>query len=125
DSSGETVSTLPNGEPTTFSARIRFTEAVNNPIFSVSLANGARVPLFTASSDWSGKPSGKFEAGEEVVWRIEFDNPLGPDRYTVTPSVTIRDGATLAARERMSSVVVTRIAAGPLVDIPFSEELRR
>ena len=125
DSDGKRLTTLTSGADVAFSARIRFVEAVRNPIFSVTLSSSARIPLFSASSEWSKQPSGQFAAGEELVWKVEFKNALGPDRYGVTPAVTLRDGATLAARERISSVVVTRTNPGPLVDIPFTEQIVR
>ena len=57
---------------------------------------------------------------------MSFDNVLGPDRYSVTPSVTLGGGATLAVRERMLSFVVTRSApTGALIDIPFEQRVER
>ena len=51
---------------------------------------------------------------------------LGPDRYGVTPSVTLGGGAVLALKERMATVVVTRSApTGALIDIPFEQEIER
>ena len=44
----------------------------------------------------------------------------------MTPSVTLGGGATLAVRERLLSVVVTRSApTGALVDIPFDQRVER
>jgi hypothetical protein len=106
--------------------QIRFTAVVTNPIFSVTLHNSAGIPLLSVSSGWGSEPAGDFQAGERVRWAASFDNVLGPDRYTLTPSVTLGGGAVLALRERMSTVVVTRSApTGAMVDIPFDQQLQR
>ncbi|CAB4873446.1 unannotated protein [freshwater metagenome] len=128
DAQGNRAAVLKNGEPAAFTMRVRFSAEVREPRFTVQLQNGARIPLFTASSGWgAAAPSGTFHAGEEAVWRAGFDNVLGPDRYSVTPSVTLENGIVVAMRDRMFSVVVTRADqhAGALVDIPFDARLER
>jgi hypothetical protein len=126
NAAGERPESIHNGERATFAMRVRFTADVEDPVFSVNMQNGARVPLFSASSGWETGGTGSFRAGEEVLWRVSFDNVLGPDRYSVTPSVALGGGATLAVRDRMFSVVVTRSApTGALVDIPFDQRVER
>jgi len=123
--SGERVAVLSNGDEASFKMRVRFTQQVANPVFSVSFRSGARVPLFAASSDWSNEHSGPFAQGETATWSVHFTNMLGPDRYSISPSVTLEGGAALAVHEQMLSVVVTRVAPGALVDIPFEQQLTR
>ncbi len=126
NAAGERPATLHNGERAAFAMHVSFSADVEDPVFSVNMQNGARVPLFSASSGWETRRTGSFRAGERVLWRVSFDNPLGPDRYAVTPSVTLAGGATLAVRERALSIVVTRSApTGALVDIPFDQGLER
>ena len=125
-SRGREVTTLPNGDRATFRMQVRFTEAVNDPVFSVMLQNGGGVALLTASSGWEMGPTGSFKAGETVLWDASFDNVLGPDRYTVTPSVTLSGGAVLALREHLTTVVVTRARpTGTLIDLPTEQQLAR
>jgi hypothetical protein len=124
--SGGEGATLPNGAKTTFAMEVRFTSPVENPLFSVTMRNSSAVPLLSASSGWGCEPVGTIQAGETVVWKATFDNLLGPDRYTVTPTVTLSGGAVLALREDIPTVVVTRSApTGALVDIPFEQVLER
>ncbi len=124
--SGETATTLPNGSRATFTMQVRFTDRVQNPVFSVTLRNSSGIPLLSASSAWGTERSGSFRRDQTVLWKASFDNPLGPDRYTVSPSVTLEGGAVLALTEKMSTVVVTRSEpTGTLVDIPFEQELQR
>ena len=123
---GEEATTLPNGKRTTFTMQVRFVEQVENPVFGLTLRSSAAIPLLTIASDWGSTPAGVFQAGESVLWKTTFDNVLGPDRYGVTPSVTLGGGAVLALKERMATVVVTRSApTGALVDIPFEQEIER
>jgi ABC-type polysaccharide/polyol phosphate transport system ATPase subunit len=123
---GREATTVPNGERATFKMQIRFSEPVNEPVFSVMLQNGNGVPLLTASSGWGWGPTGSFKAGETVQWEAAFDNILGPGRYTVTPSVTLSGGAVLALREHLTTVVVTRARpTGTLIDIPTDQQLSR
>ncbi len=124
---GDTAPTsLPNGISTTFAMQVRFTASVKDPIFSVALHNAGGIALFHPSSVAVRRPSGTFEAGETAVWKITFDNILGPDRYTLTPAVMLEDGALLALREKLTTVVVTRSTpTGALVDIPFEQAIER
>ena len=125
---GERATMLRNGERASFAMRVRLTADLREPRFTVQLHSGTRVPLFTASSGWgAAEPVGTLRVGDEVVWRADFDNVLGPDRYSVTPSVTLANGTVVAMRDRMFSVVVTRTQehGGALVDIPFQARLER
>lgn len=122
----ENAATLPNGVRTSFVMQVRFTAEVKNPDFTVTLRNGAGTPLLSLSSGWGAEPAGAFAAGERVTWTAVFENPLGPDRYTVSPSVSLGGGALLALIEDATTVVVTRSApTGALIDIAFDQQLRR
>jgi hypothetical protein len=66
--------------------------------------------------------AGVFDAGEEIVFRIAFDNLLAPDRYAVTPAIA-RDANGLTwhdRRHRMLSAMVTGTRPGDgLIALPF------
>ncbi len=85
------------------------------------------MPLFTASSGWETPHTGTFAAGEEVLWRVTFDNLLGPGPLhglAVGDARRRRDRSPCASA--WSSVVVTRSApTGALVDIPFDQDVER
>jgi len=126
DASGTRTTILANGERATFAMRVAFTETVTDPVFHVTLQNGARVPLFSASSGWETPHLGTFSPGEEVLWKVGFDNMLGPDRYTISASAMLAGGAILEVRERLGRVVVTRSTpTGAIVDIPYDQGLER
>jgi ABC-type polysaccharide/polyol phosphate transport system ATPase subunit len=126
DEHGTPSITLANGTRCAFAMRVRFAEDVEDPHFAVALANPKRMQLFSASTALEDPHPGWFRAGEEVVYRVRFENILGPDQYTVTAAVAVAGGAPLDQHERMMTVNVTRArVTGTLVDIPHEQELVR
>jgi hypothetical protein len=77
--------------------------------------------VFEASNVLDG-PSGTFEAGQETVVRIVFDNVLSSGRYEMTPAIA-HGGSGVAwidRRERFASVVVTAArSTDAVLDVPF------
>ncbi len=126
DAAGTPSLTLPNGAPCSFAMRVRFNEDIEDPHFAFALANPKRMQLFSASTALEDPHPGLFRAGEEVVYRVGFDNILGPDRYTVTAAVAVSGGAPMDQRERMMTITVTRTrVTGTLVDIPYEQRIER
>jgi ABC-type polysaccharide/polyol phosphate transport system ATPase subunit len=126
DEHGVPTDTLRSGRQCTFAAHVRFRDLVENPVFGMNMHNSQRDHLLSASSSWSEPRSGTFQPGDEVAFRIRFENVLAPDRYHVTPAVAAQGGAWLERRERMTSVVVTgtRRSDG-LIEIPYEVEIER
>ncbi len=126
DERGVRNETLPNGRPCTFAARVRFRDDVEHPVFGVTVQNGHRDHLLSASS-LAGQPrSGLFRAGEEVVFLIRFENVLAADRYHVTPAVARPGGAWIDRRERMLSIVVTGVRRSEaLLELPYELAIER
>jgi ABC-type polysaccharide/polyol phosphate transport system ATPase subunit len=128
DERGAPAGMLHSGRPCAFVTRVRFNEAVEDPIFGFVLQNSRRDTVFTTNT-LSGEPAtGRFAAGEEVVFRVEFDCLLAADRYSATPAVA-RAGAGIAwidRRERFASVMVmgARDTDG-ILDLPHAVELER
>ena len=105
--------------------KVRFNADVQDPLFSMAMVSSQKMQLFSASSVFDDPRPGLFRAGEEVTYRVGFQNILGPDRYTVTTAVTAGD-TPLELRERMLSVVVTRVTTtGTVVDIPYDQQVER
>jgi ABC-type polysaccharide/polyol phosphate transport system ATPase subunit len=126
DERGEPAEMLQTGRACTFVARVRFNEEIENPLFGINVQNGRRDHLLSASNLWSESRSGTFRAGEEVTFRIRFENVLGPDRYYVTPAVARHGGAWVDRRERMVSVVVSGTRpADALLDLPYEVTIDR
>jgi ABC-type polysaccharide/polyol phosphate transport system ATPase subunit len=126
DEYGERAETLQTGRPCSFGARVRFLAQVENPLFGINLQNAHRDHLLSASNLWSEPRCGSFDAGEEVTFRIRFENVLAPDRYYVTPAVARHGGAWIDRRERMISIVVTGTqSTDALLELPYEMVIER
>ena len=57
-------SDLAQGEPLEIVTEVRFNEAVEDPVFAVSLRNDVGHTVFATSTQWREQRTGRFEAGE-------------------------------------------------------------
>ncbi len=126
DDQGVRAETLQSGQPCTFAARVRFHDRVENPLFGINIQNSHRDHLLSASNLWTDPRCGVFQSGDEVVFRVRFQNVLAPDRYHVTPAVARHGGAWLDRRERMVSIVVTGTHhTDALLELPYELVIER
>ncbi len=128
DEHGAVATALESGHPCTFTARVRFTEEVEDPLFGLTLENGNHDHVLSASTLWTEPRSGRFAAGEETRFRVHFTNLFAPGRYDATPAVAKRGTgiAWLDRRERLVSVVVTGAhTTDALVALPYEITLER
>jgi ABC-type polysaccharide/polyol phosphate transport system ATPase subunit len=126
DNHGEAAEVVQSGHPCTFVARVRFNDEIENPLFGINIQNGRRDHLLSASNLWSEPRCGTFRAGDEVTFRIRFENVLAPDRYYITPAVARHGGAWIDRRERMVSVVVSGARpSDALLDLPYEVSIER
>jgi ABC-type polysaccharide/polyol phosphate transport system ATPase subunit len=128
DEYGMRTSQLHTGRPCAFAARVRFNESIDDPLFGFVLQNSQKTTVLQASTLEQGRNTGRYAVGDEVEFRISFDNVFAPDRYFATPAVA-RGGGMIAwidRRERFASVVVTGTRdTDAVVDIPFRIEIDR
>ncbi len=111
----------------TMCARIRFHEALEEPVIGFSLRNDVGHTVFITTTEWAGAATGTFTPGDEVVARIAVDAVMSPTKYDLTPSVARAGGAdVLDVREDLASLYVhgTRVTGG-LVDLPHTFTLER
>jgi hypothetical protein len=127
DADGVATTTLETGRACTFAARVRFVEELEDPLFGVTLENAAHDHVMGATTLWTEPRSGRFTAGEELVFRVRFTNVFEPGRYDATPAIAARGGlAWIDWRKRFCSVVVTGIrTTGAIVQLPFEFVLER
>jgi ABC-type polysaccharide/polyol phosphate transport system ATPase subunit len=125
DEHGERAQQLVQGRSCTYRMRVRFNKTTENPAIAVLFEDDQHHPLFASSTDWLHDHEPTFQAGEEVVFAVAFDNPFAPGRLFASPWVAYSDRSNLMDRRpRMASVMVTGIhAAGGLVDLPHDVEL--
>jgi hypothetical protein len=128
DEHGAPVEVLPHGHPCAIATRVRFHETVTDPRFGAVLLNGLDVPVFGATNGWNEPHSGTFTAGEEIVFRVRFDNVLAPGRYHATPAIAHAGtgAAWIDRRVRFASVVVSGILqVDTAVLLPFDLDIDR
>jgi ABC-type polysaccharide/polyol phosphate transport system ATPase subunit len=128
DGAGETVAGVAAGAPCAFAARVRFIEPVDDPLFGVVVQNDRRETVLAASTLWSDPTPGRYEPGDEVTYRVRFENRLVPGRYFATPAVA-RQGQGIAwidRRERMADLLVSGLArTDAVVDLPYEVTVSR
>ena len=125
---GERVTVLPTGGRSTFAARVRFVAPVEDPLFGVVLQNERRETILAASTLWSNPAPGRFAPGQEVTYRVTYENLLVPGRYHATPAVARQGGgiAWIDRRERLVDVLVLgQSRTDAVVDLPYAVQVDR
>jgi ABC-type polysaccharide/polyol phosphate transport system ATPase subunit len=108
DPSGKRIVALGHGEPCCAAARVRFHEALEDPIFGMTFRNDVGATVFATTTALEHGSTGRFDAGETAVVRVRFDNWLTPSRYTVTPSLAHngRGDNAIDLREDLATLMV-------------------
>jgi ABC-type polysaccharide/polyol phosphate transport system ATPase subunit len=126
--SGERLSSAAQHQRVTLKARVLFMVDVTDPSASVYVYNEEHKAVVVATTIVDNESTGRFEAGEEVVFSFTFDNVLAPGRYSPVFQLAHR-GSGLDVMDRFEgsfSFVVTGPAAlGGLVDLPMQSEVSR
>lgn len=127
DRDGQRVAGCALGDPCAAAVEVEFREALEDPMFGLTLSSEGGPPVFSARTDYGGlAASGRFAAGSRVVCRVNFDNWLAPGRYSLTAAVArVGLGADiLDLRNDLASLVVH---SGPrvsgVVQLPHTFEI--
>jgi len=120
DADGRRADVLPHGKLATFAARVRFNEAVDEPLIGLNLYNSHRDHCLSASN-LKGPKLGSCRAGQELTFRISFECIFTPDRYYATPAIAEPGpGAWIDRRERFADVMITGLdRSDTIVTIPY------
>ena len=105
---GQRVTELPHGYPLDVVYTLRFHEAIEDPVFAISIRNDAGHTVFVSSTQLQNRPTGAFAPGETVTVRFSLTAWFTLGRYLVTPSVA-RAGSgsdAIDLREDMNSVII-------------------
>jgi ABC-type polysaccharide/polyol phosphate transport system ATPase subunit len=125
---GARVADVPHGEQLEILTEVHFRDAIEDPVFALTLRNDAGHTVFATSTQWEQTETGRFAADETVTMRVTVPAWFAPSRYRATPSVA-RAGSgadTLDVREDAASVILhsTR-STGAVLDPPHTLELER
>jgi len=128
DAAGERVEALAQGEPLRIAIEVRFHEALDEPIFGLTLRNQDGHSIFSTRTDYRGVSTGRYEAGAVMTMRVSLDNWLAPSTYRLTPSIA-RAGAgsdALDLREDLAWLTVHGTGnSGGVFDAPHEIEIDR
>jgi ABC-type polysaccharide/polyol phosphate transport system ATPase subunit len=128
DGTGERKTVVMQGDRCVFKARVRFHAPVDDPSFAVAWVNEWRQNHFVVNTATEHERTGHFEAGEEIVFSVAFNNLLAPGRYELSVLLAHRGSGTdiIDRWERQVSVVVAATTrTGGLVDLPHEVRLER
>jgi ABC-type polysaccharide/polyol phosphate transport system ATPase subunit len=128
DREGDRKTVVMQGDRCVFKARVRFHAAVADPSFAVAWVNEWHQNHFVVNTAVEHERTGRFEAGEEVVFSVAFDNLLAPGRYDLSVLLAHHGSGTdiIDRWERQTSVVVAATTrSGGLVDLPYEVRLQR
>jgi hypothetical protein len=125
DARGNRVDVVPQSEQVTCHVRVRFVEAMEEPIFGLSVKSESGVPVFVTNTMFDHVRTGSFDAGEEVRYSVSFETELVDGQYTISPAVAHHDGKRMA--DWREQLVWLRIQAGRhtggIVDLAHRTEL--
>jgi ABC-type polysaccharide/polyol phosphate transport system ATPase subunit len=123
DEHGERQTSLPQTRQMTLRALVRFAVQVEDPVASVYVLNEDHVAIIVATTSRENERSGRFDAGDEVLFSFSFENVLAPGRYNPLFTLAHR-GTGLDLMDRfegaLSFVVTGPEAMGGLIDVPVA-----
>jgi ABC-type polysaccharide/polyol phosphate transport system ATPase subunit len=128
DAAGERQKACLQGQRVNLKAAVAFDAPVEDPAFTIEVEDQWGTKMFVATSAAQNERSGRFLAGEEVVFSVEFENHLSPGKYFPTINLSHRGGGLdlIHRRRRLTSVTVFgSTAAGGLVDFPYRSTIER
>jgi ABC-type polysaccharide/polyol phosphate transport system ATPase subunit len=129
DEQGTRRDYLEQGRSYVCKARVEFNEDLDDPNFGLVIESARGPTVFATSSAWAGHPTGTFQAGENVVFSVAFENPLAAGRYYVTAQLEMLGGpraGVVDRRDRATAFVVTGTdEEGSLVSIPHDFSFER
>jgi ABC-type polysaccharide/polyol phosphate transport system ATPase subunit len=126
DPDGTRIAAIAHGEPCCVGVEVHFNEALDDPIFGMTLRNEIGHTVFATTTALEHGPTGRFPAGNDMTVRMRFENWLTPGRYNLTPSIARsgRGDDTIDLREDLASLLVHGgHATGGLAHFPHGFEL--
>jgi ABC-type multidrug transport system ATPase subunit len=128
DDEGQRPAALHQGRRVTLRVRVQFMVDVEDPQAEVQIHNEEQKAVLVASSWIQHEHSGRFAAGEDVVFSFSFDNVLAPGRYSPVVNLAHR-GSGLDVIDRFERAFTFLVSAnlpmGGIVDVPTDVAIER
>jgi ABC-type polysaccharide/polyol phosphate transport system ATPase subunit len=128
DGEGRRVVAVPQGQRITLRVMVDFMVDVDDPQAAVYLHNEDQKAVLVASTWVQHEHSGRFHAGEVVLFSFSFENVLAPGRYSPVINLAHR-GLGLDVMDRFergfSFLVTATVAMGGIVDLPTEVTIER
>jgi ABC-type polysaccharide/polyol phosphate transport system ATPase subunit len=128
DAAGKRLASAPQGTRLALRARVTFAREVEDPVASCYVLNSDHVAVLVATTAQEHERSGRFCAGEEVIFSFAFENVFAPGRYNPVFTMAHR-GTGLDLMDRFEgafSFVVTGAGAlGGMIDLPVRTAAER
>jgi ABC-type polysaccharide/polyol phosphate transport system ATPase subunit len=128
DEDGQRLPAVPQGHRITLRVLVDFMVDVEDPQASVYVHNEEQKTVLVTSTVLGHEQSGRFRAGERVLFSFAFDNVLAPGRYSPVVNLAHR-GSGLDVMDRFerafSFVVTSTVAYGGLVNLPTDVSIER
>ncbi len=128
DEEGRRLPAIPQGQRLTIRVLVEFNVDVDDPQAEVQIHNEDQKAVLVASSWVQHDHSGRFAAGERVLFSFSFHNVLAPGRYSPVVNLAHR-GAGLHVMDRFergfSFLVTANLPMGGIVDLPIDVVIER
>lgn len=128
DQEGQRLTAVPQGQRITLRALVLFNVDVDDPQAGIDIHNEDQKAVLVASSWVQHEHSGRFSAGEQVLFSFSFENVLAPGRYSPVVSLAHR-GSGLDVMDRFdrgfSFLVTSTNAMGGMIDLPTNVSIER
>jgi ABC-2 type transport system ATP-binding protein len=126
DEHGQRVNVINQGQRCHLTARVRFEQDEQDPVFAATFVNADRQNVFVANTAKAGYSTGSFRAGEDATFGLDFENSLAPGRYWVSIVLTHHRGRQMDRWEQVFSFGVAGSGAtGGIVDLPHDFQVER
>ncbi len=128
DEEGNRSQSVPQGQRVSLRVLVRFMVDVEDPQAEVQIHNEDQKAVLVASTWVQHEHSGRFGAGERVLFSFSFDNVLAPGRYSPVVNLAHRgSGLDVMDRyeRRFSFLVRANLPMGGIVDLPTDVAIER
>jgi ABC-type polysaccharide/polyol phosphate transport system ATPase subunit len=127
DEIGAAQTVISQGDRVVLNVRIAFRQEMESPVLGVIIRNERDLDVFVTNTLFDGIETGKYAAGDEILYRIAFEMNFADGRYTVSPAIAYQDAQRFADwREDLLTVRVRaeRYTSG-IVDVPHEVTIER